>query len=170
MANKTDQPLILGVDTQILVWGIRKEGDHKMMQRAKWLFEWLNTLDRGFEIIVPSIVLTEYLARIPEARREYVIASFHDGGFKLPGYDVDCVLLGTKLFEEILPEATRSDEGWKHKLRADTLIVATAKQKGATVFYSNDGDCRKAAERAGLEARDLPTSKHVVEVQTDMFD
>jgi hypothetical protein len=42
-------------------------------------------------------------------------------------------------------------------LKADVLIIATAKVAGATTFYSHDEKCRKLASRAGMRARDLPT-------------
>lgn len=42
-------------------------------------------------------------------------------------------------------------------LKADVMILASAKAAGATEFYSNDDDCRKLAVLAGMRGRELPT-------------
>jgi hypothetical protein len=41
-------------------------------------------------------------------------------------------------------------------LKADVLIIATAKAFGVTHYYSNDKGSRRLAEQAGLIALDLP--------------
>ena len=43
-------------------------------------------------------------------------------------------------------------------LRADSLIVATARSQGVSVFFSHDKHCRTMATRARMEAFDLPTT------------
>jgi predicted nucleic acid-binding protein len=41
-------------------------------------------------------------------------------------------------------------------LKADSMIVATAKQHGATAFYSHDQRCLSLAKEARMDAFDLP--------------
>jgi hypothetical protein len=42
-------------------------------------------------------------------------------------------------------------------LKADALIIATAKVYGVRYFFSDDGGARRLAERAGLIPKPLPT-------------
>ena len=42
-------------------------------------------------------------------------------------------------------------------LKADVMIVATAKVAGAAAFYSDESKCRRLADMAGMEGRELPT-------------
>jgi hypothetical protein len=50
---------IVGVDTTILIWGVRKQGTDGELDRARWLFEKLDAEES--QIIISTSVLTEYL-------------------------------------------------------------------------------------------------------------
>ena len=53
-------------------------------------------------------------------------------------------------------------------LKADVLIISSAKVGGASSFYSHDDKCRKLASVAGLMARDLPTHSEDLFVNVEM--
>lgn len=171
MTDKT--PDIAACDTQVLMWAfpwaMRPEKKKKtapqnvpeMRQRAKMLMRLLG--DRGVGLCVPSIVIAELLAGIEQSNHAKVLAAFEQRLF-CPPFDTSACILAAKLFQYErglpgvsagLPAAQRSN---RKVLKADTLIVASAKIAGATSFYSHEPSCRRLAEYAGIEAFDLPTS------------
>lgn len=153
MSGERSKPTY-AVDSNILVWAVKEKGPAEQIRRAKLLFREFN--EKKANIIVPAIVLAEYLTdidpndhdrQIQEASRSFLIFPF----------DVRCASLAAKLFK--MGDAGRQKgtaEGRKC-LRADSLIVATAKIHGATVLYSHDKRCRILAEKIGMTAKDLPS-------------
>ena len=75
--------------------------------------------------------------------------------FEMPPFDLKSAALAAKLWlaHRGLPEHERIE---RSVLKADVLIVATAKAFGATRYYSNDAGSRRLAEQAGLVACDIP--------------
>jgi predicted nucleic acid-binding protein len=147
-------PRIVAVDSQTLVWGVRRDGTDEQKQRAKWLFDALDAEDA--QIIVPSVVVAEYLTPISPEKHDAVIASI-SGRFLIAPFDVLCASLAAELFQigKPLREMGAQAPDCRKCLRADTLIIATAKVKGATVLYCGDTRCRKLATRI-MTAQDLP--------------
>jgi predicted nucleic acid-binding protein len=150
------QPKILAaVDSMTLVWGVRKEGPAEMLDRARRL---LYQLDRdGRQIVVPSIVIAEYLSHIDLSFHAKTIEAMREKFF-MPPFDVKAASLAAELFKS--GQSGRGNKGTpdaRKCLRADSLIVATAKAHGTKAFYSHDKNCRLMAERAKLAAFDLPS-------------
>lgn len=161
MAKAGRKPLV-AIDSNALVFGVlllSASGTHKhdadLVQRAKWLFEKLDREEA--QIIVPAIVVAEYLSHV-EQRRHAEMIELMRARFVLPSFDVKSASLAAELFNH--GQASRANKGspnGRKVLRADSLIVATAKTQGARVFYSHDENCRAMAERAKMDAFDLPT-------------
>ena len=137
----------------ILVWGIRRDGTEEQQQRARWLFESLEQQDDA-QIIIPSVVLAEYLSPVKESEHANVMAEVSNRFIVAP-FDVRCASLAAKLFKSGRPDRSTSGTEWRKCLRADTLIIATAKIHGAKVLYSGDRNCLSLA-RSVMDARDLP--------------
>ena len=154
--SKAKSQSLVAIDSMILVWGIRKEGPEDRLERAKWLFAKLDH-DQS-QIVVPSIVIAEYLSHV-DVRKHAETIELMNNRFIISPFDVRAASLAADLFRQGLEE--RGDKGspdGRKCLRADSLIVATARSQGVSVFYSHDKHCRTMATRARMEAFDLPTT------------
>lgn len=145
---------IVAVDTMILIWGVRKDGDANQRKHAAWLFKGLE--DANAQIIVPSVALAEYLVLVDPQKHADAVAPLAKR-FIIAPFDVKCAALAARLFVEGKQDREMSVQSARNLLKADSLIIATAAVHGARTFYSDDGRCRKLAERANLSAEALPT-------------
>jgi predicted nucleic acid-binding protein len=145
----------VAIDTMTLVWGVAQEGAQTNLQRAEWLFK---ELDRTkARIIVPSIVAAEYLSVVKDDDKTAVLAALSQR-FIIAPFDVKCARLASILWQEGKRGRPKGKPNCRVTLRADTMIIATAKTHGAKEFYSGDGSCRNLAKKAGLTPFDLPTT------------
>jgi predicted nucleic acid-binding protein len=151
-----------GFDNNILVWGTRKDldpvDDHgrdiaDLQRRARVLF--LELERKSIEVVIPEIVISEYLCGVPLKDHNAVISTFHERFFCQP-FDALAAAISASLFfySRSLDDELRRP---KRLLKIDTMVVASAKAAICTVFYSNDERCRKLAQKAGMVAHDLPT-------------
>lgn len=138
----------------MLVWGVRQTGGTPtQLKRARWLFELLN--GENAQIVVPAIVLAEFLVPIPEPER-FATASRIASRFLVFPFDVACVTIAASLFVWGLEHGKKGRPNVRNVLRSDAYIVATAKIAGVERFYSHDKGCLKMAKSAGMTAFDLP--------------
>jgi len=145
---------IVAIDTMTLVWGIRKDGPEDRIIHAGYLFQELER-DKA-QIIVPSVVVLEYVTPIQSpSDRANVIGAISDR-FRIEPFDIRDVDLAAELWQKGKPKLQMNAEGARPRLRIDTLIVATAKNHGATEFYSEDDDLFRLASEI-MQAKRLPT-------------
>jgi len=71
-------------------------------------------------------------------------------------FDIECCSLAAELFLVGQTMRPAGEVDGRKTLRADAMIIATAKMKGARVLYSNDENCRNLADRV-MKSEDLPT-------------
>ncbi len=148
----------------VLIWGFQKP-HHKrkdksrnqdvteMRRRSKLL---LRTLAEDDEtVIVPAIAVSEVLLGIRLEEHGEFIAKLQEHFF-LPPYDLRAASLAAKLWQETR-ELPKEEQPARTTLRADVMIVATAKVAQAKTIFSHDEKLRKLATRAGIIARELPT-------------
>jgi predicted nucleic acid-binding protein len=141
----------------------KKDGQNvsEMRRRAKILLRMLD--DEGSQLCIPSVVVAELLLGVEPHKHANVIAEFQERLF-CPPFDIKACVLSAKLwhFERGLQghsEGLPKEEQTERKiLKADILIVASAKVGGATIFYSHEKKCRRLATEAGMATKDLPTS------------
>lgn len=150
----TTRRVSVAIDTMALVWGVAQKGTPQLRKRAKWLFT--NLEREGARIIVPSVVAAEYLTSVKDSDKSNVLSAMSMRFFIAP-FDVKCANLASMLWKSGSPGRKKGKMGSRICLRADTLIVATAKTYGAQHFYSGDEGCRKLAKDAGMQSFDLPT-------------
>lgn len=146
--SKAGPKILVGVDSMTLVWGIRKQGPSEMLERARLLFHQLDRDKR--QIVVPAIVVAEYLSHVDEKYHAEQIELMRST-FVMPPFDVRAASLAARLFQ--IGQSGRGNKGEadaRKCLRADSLIVATAKMVGAKSFYSHDKNCRSMAEKAHM--------------------
>lgn len=156
--------MTVGVDAQIMIWGVQAQGAKRGNPRQKNLREMqmrtailLDMLQEKKEtIIVPTVLVGELLAGIDPRDHGNFIAELQKQFF-CPPYDLRAASVAGELWQyhKGLPKDPHAQ---RTVLKADVMIVATAKVAGATVFYSNDRRCRDFATKAGMTALDLPVN------------
>ncbi len=150
------------LDTMVLIWGgLRRpittipssEHTAEMEFRARVLIRDLEV--KGEAIIIPAVSVAELLAPLDDHEHGNFMAVLTQRFF-CPPFDLPAASLASQLwkYHRDLPP---KDQLQRTVLKADVLIVATARVAGASIFYSHDSRCRKLAERAGMKALDLPT-------------
>jgi predicted nucleic acid-binding protein len=147
-------PYIVGIDTQSLVWAVRRQGTASELDRAKWLFEELQIAKA--QVLIPTIVVAEYLVPADKKTHASIIEAINRR-FLIKPFDVECASLAAELFKVGKPMRQAGVPFGREVLRADTLIIATAKVHKAKVFYTDDKDCRELAATV-LDARPLPVN------------
>lgn len=152
MTNPSTQRVV-AVDTNVLVWGMRKKGPQDKVRHARYLFTELEYAKA--QIIIPSIVVAEYLAPISPRDRGTVVAAMSER-FRIEPFDVKDAVTAAELWDLGKAGRQMQHSNARTTLRADTLIVATAKNHGATEFYTEDDDCYAMAEKI-MKAKRLPT-------------
>ena len=151
--------MIAGIDTMTVAWGFRdpeRPGDpadlKEKRRRAQILFAELEA--KKATIVVPTIVVAELLIPLPAEAHGNFLAELNKYFF-CPPFDLRACGLAAELWVKHRALA-KEDQLVRRTLKADTMIVATAKSVGATVFYSHDHKCRRLAQQAGMIAKDLP--------------
>ena len=147
-----DSVTIIYATKEFLAGESYSEHDRMMAGRAKILIQ--NLQIEEATIVVPAIVVTEFLMGIAPEHHEAIMSTFRER-FEIPPFDLKAASIAAKLWQahRSLPIDQRLE---RTVLKVDVLIVATAKAFGVTHYYSNDKKSRHLAEQAGLIARDLP--------------
>lgn len=137
--------MLVAIDTNVLIWGIRQQGSEEKIKRAGWLIRELEE-DDDVQIIVPTIALAEYLRPYPmyEQRTE-IIAEF-EKRFLLVPFDVRCASFAATFFKKGLEQRPKGNDGSRNQLNADSMIIATAAAAGTEKIFSGDEAFRKLAE------------------------
>ena len=133
--------MIAGIDAQILIYaGVapRKNAvDERLEERAQIL---LHTLRKDI-VVLPLVAVSELLIPVSLAKRGLLMTTL-DELFLCKEFDQQAAAIAADIWsrhKEIPADQQYKD---RHILRADSLIVATAKAANATVFYTHDRDCR----------------------------
>jgi predicted nucleic acid-binding protein len=124
-----------------------------MRRRSRLLLE---TLSATKELtIIPYIAVAELLLGIDRTQHGQYITELQERFFLAP-FDLRATAYAASLWQDYrgLPKDQQIE---RTCLKADVLIVATAKVHGATKVFSHDPKFRKLADFAGMAGRDLPT-------------
>lgn len=147
----------------ILIWGMKlrhhKTGGSpsketiELETRAKILLDILD--EEKSSIIVPTVTVAELLAGIDRQDHPKFLAEIGKRFF-CPSFDLPAAAIAAHLWQlhKTLPKSEQFTD--RRILKADVMLIATAKAAGARVLYSHDASCRKLATNV-LEAKDLPT-------------
>lgn len=155
--------MIVALDTMVLIYALQEyepKAKHpspphvELQKRAKIL---LHDLDAAkASVVVPTLVIAEFLTGIEPAKHDQVLAAFQDRFKHLPVFDIKASRKAAELWLSHR-EIPKKDQIPRRQLKLDTMVIASAWSAGARFFYSHDPKCRKLAVSAGLDARDLPT-------------
>ena len=160
---------LICLDTQILIWGIKEEAEQdqeEFISKSKILIEHLQ--DNGDKILIPSIILSEFILHLPQESHTTVVNLLTANFFVAP-YDQLTALHYARIWQnqehqnrvrEIHELGTTRNE-----IKADRMIVATAVAHNAERIYSHDKGLRNFAE-GFCDAYDIPT----IPIQTTWLD
>ena len=152
MTNRRNQRVV-AVDTNILVWGVRRKGPPEKIEYAGYLFKELE--QEGAQIVIPSIVVCEYINIVSPSDRGKVVAAINER-FRIEPFDIKDVVTAAELWDFGKAGRKMQQPNARAVLRADALIIATAKNHGATEFYTEDNDLFTMANKI-MTAKRLPT-------------
>src|SRR5262245_33708679 len=150
--------MTVALDTMTLIWGIQcggnpKQPDLREMQcRAHILIEILR--DSKDRVIIPCIAVAELLLGVESKDHDTFVAALQKNFF-CPPFDIRASEIAAKLHldHKHIPV---EDKQTRKVIRADIMILATAKAAGATTVYSHDARCRRMAGLVGIAGKDLP--------------
>jgi predicted nucleic acid-binding protein len=135
---------IVCLDTQVLYWGIigkATPGQEAIIPRARDFLVAL-TADGDTHIVIPSIVVGELLAFVPEAEQADVLLRLQTD-WLIVDFDARAALIfgqmrANKFVQEQFQTMRVDPAATRRALIADCLIIATAIAHDAEVLYSDD--------------------------------
>jgi len=108
------------------------------------------------------------LVPVPKAQKGALIAALTEK-FVCPPFDLAAAAIAADLWSQY-KELPQDMQYSRQVMRADTMIVASARAGGATDFYSHDQKCQALAKLLLMTAHDLPTGAGDLEAQFLMSD
>ena len=158
------------LDTNVLIWGIKglaTSGQEDMISRAKIFIDTLND-DKELTILIPSIVIAEYLLPIPHQEHANIINVFNSS-FIIAPFDAFAASKFSIIWNTHKPsqevEKLVKNGFTKTELRADSMIVATAVARKAECIYSHDNGVKNFA-KGFIDVREIP----FIPKQQDAFE
>lgn len=168
--------MIYCVDSNIIVWGIKKQatdGQEEMIARAEKFFSRIDEYQDY--VIIPTIVLAEVLAPEPTIIRAKYLEILNKT-FVIAPFDARAALKYAEMMSGRLEEVKTisNDIGIpRQKMKADHMVIATAIVNGANCIYSTDTGL-KAFANGYIDVKDLPPLKDplplISTMQTKLFD
>lgn len=153
--------MIAGIDSMTLIYaGAVPAKSKKKSQDFIELSIRANILLHGLvrkkaTIILPTIAVSEVLVPVPSTKVGTLVATLSERFLCAP-FDLQAATIAASLWSQHNQLAKNLRYGDRQVLKADTMIVSTAKAAGATDFYSHDKQCRALADLI-MNAHDFPT-------------
>ena len=146
-------------DTQIVIWGIQGNASSTqqyMVPRTKNFLRYLT--GQKTKVLIPSVVLAEFLLGIPSDMHANVVAYFQNTFIVAP-FDVNAAAIYAQVWRENkesqVYQTLREDDVRKTEISFDNQIVAIALARRATTIYSHDPHLKRfAGER--IEVCEVP--------------
>ena len=135
--NRKRQQRIVCVDTNVPIWGIRKEGNPEKIEHAVNLFAELDAEKDEFghgtvQILIPTVVLTEFVTLIRSKNERDKVISAISQRFTVAPFDTRAVSLAADLWNVAKTSGKNRKmpkPGNRQMLRADSMIVAKPRLK-----------------------------------------
>ena len=124
---------IVCIDTNILIWGIKKqatEGQENKIDQAERFLKHLDS--KGNDIIVPSLVVAELLMNIPNEQKGILLNKISKS-FRIVAFDT----ISATLYSTIWFDLNRDNKELinksqlKNEMKIDCMIIAIAKTNNA---------------------------------------
>lgn len=155
-------PLIV-VDTNVLVFGLKKETEQGQTHMVERTIQWLDSLtkEKDVKVIVPATVLSELLVKCNDVQRVEFTSAI-SARFHIVAFDAPTALSCARMIETIHAHQESKaifDAGYsKRWVTPDCQILTTAQQVRADYLVSHDKSMRKLAALAypAINAIDIP--------------
>jgi predicted nucleic acid-binding protein len=164
----------VALDTMILIWGQVHPGSRRgnprqrdlvdLQTRSLFLLDMLQEAEET--VIVPTVTVSELLLGVEMERHDSFLIEIQERFF-CPTFDLRAAAMAARLWQSHR-KLPKDQQLQRTVLRADVMILATAKVAGAVRFYSHEAKVRRLAEQVGLEALDLPDRHPDMHVDADI--
>ena len=150
---------VICLDTNILIWGIRKEITEEEKSKILKTRHFLDQI-KTEKVIIPSIVCAELLMKVPPEEHSLVISKFN--GFMIIPVDSFVASIFAELWykENLSLQDGNSLHGsfemTKHELKADLFILATAISQNCNELYTDDIKFSNLAKNH-IEVKSIPS-------------
>lgn len=144
------------VDTMVLIWGLQRKAHPSQERMIDLTARFISHLDPKETVMVPSVVLSEYLVGFSsEAARQEQFAAV-SRRFFVPAFHAQAAALAAELLRS--PAAVELRESVDRRcLKADAQIIATAITNGAgKIVTANCEEYRKLAGHR-IEVTEVPS-------------
>lgn len=155
---------IVCLDSMVVIWGVKREaslGQENMITKAS---KYLAQLDsQRAKIMVPTIVLSEILIKVPESDHAKILTIFKER-FIVPPVDVSVAAKLAQIWRKHEKDGTlKIPDNPNSKLKNDCQIVATAVVHGANAICSHDPFLKQFAQ-GWIDVHEIP----VIEEQSGL--
>jgi predicted nucleic acid-binding protein len=141
-------------DTHILIWGVRGQatkGQEHNIEKARYLINQCG--EEGIKIMVPSVVVAEFLCGVDPELSGAASQLMHDRFIVLP-FDTQAALHFAEMWRN--KKHLKGEIGISRaEIKADLMIIATAVARGAKCIYSEDVGLKNTAQ-GYIEVKPLP--------------
>lgn len=152
---------LIAIDTQILIWAVKREatpGQEPMIEKAARYLEHLDKCQD--QIIIPSVVVSEFLANVPDEREATVLKALEKRFMVIP-FDTLAAVYAARIWRSnsvrnpSLVQQLKADGFKNAKIKADIQIIATALARKAGRITTHDDGLVKSAT-GHIEAGPMP--------------
>ena len=156
-------------DTQVLIWCIQKKASPTQEHMIPRACAFLRSLqEKKTKVMIPSVVIAEFLAKIPYAEHNTYLSLFKKH-FLISPFDAVSACLFAKIWQEkangqSLEQLKQIPDVNKTTIKADCLIVATALASKADCIYSHDRNSLRAFANGIIDVREI----EIIPMQMEM--
>ena len=159
----------MAIDTQVFIWGIKKEANAEQGHMVPKTQAFLNYLWKNhYHILVPSPVIGEVLTPVPLTEHSKLLAQI-DRLLQIVPFDTAAAGKFAEMMSKYLEDKELRGHRHEYKIlrevvKVDYMIAAIAVSRHAETIYSNDSDIAKFAS-SFIEVKTIPD----VPVQVQLF-
>lgn len=160
---------LVAIDTQVFIWGIKKEANAEQGHMIPKTQAFLNYLWKNhYHILVPSPVIGEVLTPVPFTEHGKLLAQI-DKLLQVVPFDIAAAGKFAEMMSKYLENKELRGHRSEYKVlrevvKIDYMIAAIAVSRNAETIYSNDSDITKFASPF-IEVKSIPD----IPVQTKLF-
>lgn len=142
-------------DTNGVIWGVKKQatvGQEENIEKARFLIEKCER--EGIKIMVPSVVIAEFLCR-EEIQSYNKLVELMNRSFIIPPFDTQAAVHFATLRRNRKQLGVDEDKVERKEMIADLMIIAIALARKADCIYSGDKNLAKFA-KGYIDVKALP--------------
>ncbi|NJL57616.1 PIN domain-containing protein [bacterium] len=132
-------------DTHVIIWGIKREataGQEGKIAQAESLIS--SCEENKINIMIPSIVFAEVICNL-DSKLQNELSAVMTRRFIIPPFDTRAALYFAQMWKEAWGRRKGLDENIRvsrEHMKADLMIIATARSNGAYCIYSEDASLK----------------------------